>query len=710
MRQRFVATMVLALAVAWAAAAVAQQTADGLYQAALYQEEVRGNLREAIAAYQRLLREHPENRTVAARAQLHIGLCYEKLGLADARQAYRRVIDDFPEQRDEVASAQERLANLARDLAELRRGPTFRKIEIASTPQGGVLSSDGNKLAFISDGGLWVVPIHGMVNPDIAGEPVRLADVPDIWDNGSLMSWSADGEWIAVNSWRGDEASVYMVPASGGEPRQVDVPDRGGHSWSYRLSLSPDGQTLAFSALELGTREGVPESHHRFIYTIPTAGGEPARVSSGWGRLPSYSPDGQRIAYVGYRQREDRSENSERSRYDGDLWVASSTGANAVRLATVDGRLRGPVWSPDGRYIAVQHEPGTSNSSREIWLYPLSDDASMSGEPIKIALPRESMNMIAGWTPDGDLGVFMDSESHQAVYTVPASGGKAVQVTSEQAWTWYPRWSPDGERIYLRTVHDEAPHVRVQYVPAAGGDPVTVPLDAERWLTTRVPGGGLNVSPDGNRLVVSAAQDPYDPKEGVDVWTIPLNGGRPTRLTNDGSFEGYPCWSPDGQRIAFTDSRTNPGSTQEEFVGIYTVPAGGGEVNELTGEADSVAHGPIAFSPDGRRIAFFSNGAIRTISSTGGEPSKVLVASVRSSAQSDLAWSPDGTKIAHSGAGRIWIASVAGGAPEALVTGLPQGTRHGSFSWSPDGKRIAFVGSSGGDAEFWLIKGFLPQR
>jgi Tol biopolymer transport system component len=705
-------SVLLACAATMTSSMVAQQrAAEVALQQAMHVEQVEGDLQQAIVLYQRILTAHRESRTVAAQAQLHIGLCYEKLGLTEAGQAYRNVIEGFPEQHDVVATAEQRLASLAQALAELRRHPTFTKIEIASRPQGGVLSPGGDKLAFIADSGLWVVPLRGTVGANIAGEPVRLVDVPDIWDNGSLMSWSADGKWIAVNSWTGDEVPVYVIPASGGEPRRVTMPDRGGHAWSYRVSLSPDGQTLAFSALEPGTREAVQESHDRHIYTIPTAGGEPTRISSGWGRLPSYSPDGARISYVGYRARGDSVENSEGSRYDGDLWVASSTGANAVRLAMVAGRLRGPVWSPDGKYVAAHYEPGTSNSSREIRVYPLSDDASSAGEPTKITLPGESWHMIAGWTAHEELGVFLQSESHQAVYTVPASGGKAVQVTPDRAWTWYPRWSPDGARIYLRTVQpDDVPHVTLRYVPATGGDPIAVPLDAERWLVSRVPGGGLNVSPDGSRVVMSAAQDPYDPKEGVDIWTVPLNGGRPTRLTSDGSFEGYPCWSPDGQWIAFTDSRTNSGSTQEQFVGIYMVPAGGGEPTELTSESDSVAYGPIAFSPDGQRIAFFSNGAIKTIASTGRARPALLVSGVQSSSQSDLFWSPDGTKIAYSGAGKIWIVSLDGAAPEELRTGLPGDTQLGTFSWSPDGKRIAFVGSSGGDAEFWLISGFLPEK
>ncbi|UCC49253.1 MAG: tetratricopeptide repeat protein, partial [Gemmatimonadota bacterium] len=167
---RMLAT-VLVFALVSAAVAYAQQTAEELYQAGLYQEEVQGDLERAIEVYRQILEDFPYSRAVGAKAQLHIGHCYEKLGLRQAQQAYQRVIDDYPEHRDEVAVARERLASLNHALAELDRKPTFRKIEIASKPQNGVLSPDGSKLAFVSEGGLWVVPLHGNVNPDIAGEP-----------------------------------------------------------------------------------------------------------------------------------------------------------------------------------------------------------------------------------------------------------------------------------------------------------------------------------------------------------------------------------------------------------------------------------------------------------------------------------------------------------------------------------------------------------
>ena len=663
------------------------QSGYDLFQKGLVQERAKGNLDEAIRLYQQIVEDFAGDRALAAKALVQMGGCYERLGKQEAQKAYQRVIEEYPGQKQEVTVAKARIAAISKELKSAAQRPTFRKIKIASKPRNGVLSPDGNKLAFISEGAVWVVPLHGKVDPDIAGEPVRLAEVPRIWDNGSLMAWSTDGEWIAVNTWPdAEDVFVYVIPAAGGEPRVVQMPKRGSHAWSYRLSLSPDGQMLAFSALELRKpRQKTSDKHDRYICTIPTAGGEPKQLSSGWGRMPSFSPDGETIAYVdGVRK---NWQGTERYLLGGELWIVPSEGGTPVKLASVEGRLRGPVWSPDGKYIAAHHEPGGNNASKEIWVFPVSSDASSAGEPEKIALPHSSWNMLAGWTPEGQLGVFLTPVAHWAGYTVPASGGKAVQITPESTLPYYPRWSPDGERIYFRGDGDK--NALVSYVPAAGGNVGKVPLQMEQFNST-VPGGGHNISPDGKRIVMSASHD---------IWTITLDGGLPTRLTNDDSHEAYPCWSPDGEWVAFVD---------EVNYAIYIIPAGGGEIRQVSSESDRVGGGAIAFSPDGERIAFFSGGSIKTIPVEGGE-SQVLVDKVKSGQHSQLAYSPDGSKIAHNAVGKIWITSLDGGEPQELSTGLPKDARLSEFGWSPDGEKIVFLAMIGGEAEFWLMENFLPK-
>ena len=380
-----------------------------------------------------------------------------------------------------------------------------------------------------------------------------------------------------------------------------------------------------------------------------------------------------------------------------------------MELTSVDGRIRGPVWSPDGRFIAGHLEPGKSNRSDELIVYELSPDRSSAKEIKKIALPRASLRMLAGWTPEDELGVFIETEQQSAIYTVPFNGGKAVQVVPDGGWPYYPRWSPDGKRIYFRGFTEEKDEVIALFVPASGGDPIEVLVESERKLVSIIPGGGLNISPDGKKIVMSAYQEPYNPEEGSDLWAIPLDGRPPSRLTNDASFEGYPCWSPDGRSIAFTDWLRESGD--DEFREIFTIPAEGGEIRQISTERDSVSGGAIAYSPDGKRIAFFSGTSICTMPVDGGQ-SLVLVKDIKTGVyrrHSDLAYSPDGTKIAHSAEGKIWITTLPGGVPQELHTGLSSDAKHSGFSWSPDSKKIAFSSEIGGELEFWLISNFLPR-
>ena len=277
--------------------------AEALLQESQHRALVDGDLEQAIELCKKILTEHSGNRSVVAKALVQMGQCYEKLGRAEARMAYERVINEYGDRKEEVAVATERMASLERIMADLNQKPTFRKIKIASNPRNGVLSPDGNRLATFSDGSVWIIPLCGIIEPDIAGEPIQLAKIPGGWDNGTLMSWSADGKWIAVNAIDTEESDdekeiVYIIPVDGGNPRLVEMIPRGDYAFNRRLGLSHDGDMLTFSALELGKTESFPLD--RSIYIIPTIGSQPVELVSGMSNMPSYSPNDQFIAYIGY--------------------------------------------------------------------------------------------------------------------------------------------------------------------------------------------------------------------------------------------------------------------------------------------------------------------------------------------------------------------------------------------------------------------------
>ncbi len=702
MKQRKTLILVVVLSLILAGYNSFAQTAEELLPKAIQLEEVKGDLNEAIKIYQMIITQDSGNRKIVAEAYFHMGMCFEKLGMQDAMNAYMEIINNYGDQKNIVARARDRLSRLEQALADLKKEPEFRKIEIASKPHNGVLSPDGKKLAFTSENSVWVVPLHGNVGENIAGEPVRVAGVQGASNFNNEMCWSADGQYIAVNSWQNDEDLVYVIPVKGGAQKKIKMPSREGGYYPYRLSLSPDGNKLVFSALEQGV---IPETR-KFdvlnIYVMPTGGGEPRRVSPGPGNLPSFSPDGKFIAYINNYEKKDPPKDVKQTRIDSELWVVNPSGDSPVRLTMADGNLRGPTWSPDGQYIAALSR--TELGGKEITIYELSPDAASASEVRVITLPGFSVGILAGWTPSNEIGVFIRSESKSAIYTVPSVGGRSTQVTPYGAVA-YSRWSPDGEKIFMEWGNENLdPPVQIAHVPASGGNISKVPWP-EIPLMSAWPRGGYNLSPDGQKIVISAVEEPYDTENFLDLQVIPLvDDLPPVRLTNNDSYEMYPCWSPDGKWIAFVEWHKS--SDVNGFDAIYVIPSDGGEPLQVTSANDSVGRGSITFTPDGKQIAFFSGNDIRTIPVEGGK-SDVLLTGVNFNHKSRLTWSPDESKITYNFNGKIWIATLSTGEKTELKTGLPENYYLDDFDWSPDGQRITFIASTGEGFEFWLISNFM---
>jgi len=92
--------------------ALTQESAEELYQAALFKKNADGDLEGAIKLFNKILKEFPDNRKVCAQAHLQLGMCYEKLGMEKAQKSYQQVIDSYPEQTDAVRVAREKLSTL----------------------------------------------------------------------------------------------------------------------------------------------------------------------------------------------------------------------------------------------------------------------------------------------------------------------------------------------------------------------------------------------------------------------------------------------------------------------------------------------------------------------------------------------------------------------------------------------------------------------
>jgi Tol biopolymer transport system component len=331
----------------------------------------------------------------------------------------------------------------------------------------------------------------------------------------------------------------------------------------------------------------------------------------------------------------------------------------------------------------------------------------------------ETYGLLAGWTADNKIGLLRYNPEQQAIYRVPAAGGRAAQIGAK-GWRSHPRWSRDGKRILLRMEKG-----LIGWISAEGGEVTVIPVDRALIEAEALPGGGNSVSTNGSTIVFSGGhRSPQGTNEVyVNIWTIGIEGGQPKQLTHFTDPDTrFPCWSPDGRQVAFvardtdrkaTDSTEKSGSLVYQ---VYVVSPDGTGLRKVTSEAHQVAWSAVAWSPDGRWIAFFTRDKTLNLIPAEGGDSRVVtdlrridslaVPSVGGLAFSEVAWSPDGRELAFSFDERLWTVGVGGGAVTEVRTVLT-GVRAIYLDWSPDGRTIAFTVSQGGDEELWLMEDFI---
>jgi len=96
------------------------QTAEDLYQKGVQLEEIKGELSKAVDFFSEAIKKYKSNKEIAAKAQLHIGLCYEKLGKEEAVSAFQKVVKLYPSQKDIVKIAREKLASMNIDEIDIQ--------------------------------------------------------------------------------------------------------------------------------------------------------------------------------------------------------------------------------------------------------------------------------------------------------------------------------------------------------------------------------------------------------------------------------------------------------------------------------------------------------------------------------------------------------------------------------------------------------------
>lgn len=216
-------------------------------------------------------------------------------------------------------------------------GQTAKLTSLTESPGGLAWSPDGQWLAFTM-----------FVPEDEPGLPVRMptpprgADWGPSWTYIDELKYRSDGSGYD----RSGHRHIFVLPVEGGTPRQVTTGpyDYGAPSWT------PDGEALVFSANRREDRERMPRDSE--VWRLDLASGQLTQLTDRFGPDGSavVSPDGRRIAYVGY---DDQFQGYQTSR----LYIMDVDGSNRRELAaTLDRSLGGPVWSADGRGLYFDYD------------------------------------------------------------------------------------------------------------------------------------------------------------------------------------------------------------------------------------------------------------------------------------------------------------------------------------------------------------------
>lgn len=482
-------------------------------------------------------------------------------------------------------------------------------------------------------------------------------------------------------------AAAGTAPSSARE-HQVVVDTREG-TW-LNLDVSPDGRALLFDLLG-------------DIFVLPIEGGEARAIFSGgaWDALPRFSPDGRQIAFI-----------SDRSGAD-NVWIADASGANPRQIS--DEQLRSPaspVWSPDGRYLAVRKHYTAREpvGAGEIWMYPTAggDAQRLVESPTTNTDLNEPF-----FSPDGRFVYYSEDvwpggatykNPHATIYAIKRfelQSRQSTLVVAGSGGAVRPTPSPDGKllayvrrqggnsALVLRQIDSGAERVLfdgldrdLQEIWALHGlYPAFAWLPGSRELVIWSNGGLLRIEVDSGKT----AGIPFHVRQSFPTFA-------PSRPAVEVAPAKFPVkllsWasvSPNGRRLVF-----------QALGHIYIRDLPHGRARRLTADDDRFEFHPV-LSPDGEWIVYttWSDTQLGSVRRTRIGDGKTIELTRRPGHYFEPAVSPDGRHV-------VFRRGAGGGAMPHMNTLVTSdwGSEPGLYSIAWEGGGQTLIAADGARPQF----------
>jgi eukaryotic-like serine/threonine-protein kinase len=531
--------------------------------------------------------------------------------------------------------------------------------------------------------------------------------------NVQTAAISPDGKYIATALEEGGLQSLWV--------RQVAVNTSG-----FRLiapapveylgmTFSNDGNFIYYVSYVRNQLEAE-------LYQLPVLGGTPRRLPITIDTPVSFSPAGDRFAYIASFISSKGEDYINVADVDGGREQTLVTRHKPGFLATYPG---GPAWAPDGKSIAYAASGTIAGDIHHVRVFVVNVEDRTERQ-----LTEQSWREIGrvAWLGDGSGLVISAREQKDAqrqLWFISYPEGVARKITNDLHD--YDSVSLSGDARTLAAVQTQAAF-SIAITPHSDGRQASPGASVTSEIYSEVGIGRERVAwtPNHRLLYSSRVSGNWD------IWSMNKDGSDQRQLTFDSHNDLFPTISPDGRYIYFASDRAGAfniwrmefdgshsvGQTQltrgdnqifpeltpdsrwvlyQQGLGpggasIWRVPAAGGEPERLT---DNVTLRPVS-SPDGRLLAYvYLDGqgrglAVRALE--GGEASRKFPfpSTVRSRV---FRWTPDGQALAYivdeKGVSNIWLQPLNGSPPRQL-TNFKAGQLL-SFAWSPDGQWLAHI-------------------